>query len=105
MGGVAVGPQRGMLRRLDLAFKSFFKRVKAGKTPGFPRFKPLSRCVTIDATIVGSRMIRKQGSRCVIRIKGFPRIECSPSGGARRPSLEVPAAHPLRQAMGSVDGL
>jgi len=89
MGGVAVGPQRGMLRRLDLAFKSFFKREKAGKAPGFPRFKPLSRCVTIDATIVGSRMIRKQGSRCVIRIKGFPRIECFPS-------RELPDGHRLK---------
>lgn len=31
------------LRRLDLAFQSFFRRVKAGQTPGFPRFKALSR--------------------------------------------------------------
>jgi putative transposase len=28
-----------MLRRLDKAFKAFFRRVKAGETPGFPRFK------------------------------------------------------------------
>jgi putative transposase len=27
------------LRRLDLAFQAFFRRVKAGQTPGFPRFK------------------------------------------------------------------
>lgn len=27
------------LRRLDLAFAAFFRRVKAGQTPGFPRFK------------------------------------------------------------------
>lgn len=26
------------LRRLDLAFQGFFRRVRAGKTPGFPRF-------------------------------------------------------------------
>ena len=25
------------LRRLDLAFAAFFRRVKAGQTPGFPR--------------------------------------------------------------------
>ncbi len=31
------------LRRLDLAFQSFFRRVKAGQTPGFPRFKALRR--------------------------------------------------------------
>lgn len=31
------------LKRLDLAFKHFFRRVKAGEEPGFPRFKPKSR--------------------------------------------------------------
>ncbi|WP_038167528.1 RNA-guided endonuclease TnpB family protein [Thiomonas sp. FB-Cd] len=31
------------LRRLDLAFQSFFRRVKAGQTPGFRRFKAAKR--------------------------------------------------------------
>ena len=31
------------LKRLHLAFQHFFRRVKNGETPGFPRFKPLSR--------------------------------------------------------------
>ena len=31
------------LRRLDLAFQAFFRRVKAGQSPGFPRFKAASR--------------------------------------------------------------
>src|SRR5690606_21338003 len=31
------------LKRLDLAFQHFFRRVKKGETPGFPRFKPLHR--------------------------------------------------------------
>ncbi len=31
------------LRRLDRAFQSFFRRVKAGQTPGFPRFKSAKR--------------------------------------------------------------
>lgn len=29
--------------RLDLAFKSFFRRVKAGEKPGYPRFKSFDR--------------------------------------------------------------
>jgi len=32
-------PLRGSLRRLDEAMAAFFRRVKAGETPGFPRFK------------------------------------------------------------------
>jgi putative transposase len=31
------------LKRLDRAFGAFFRRVKAGQTPGFPRFKSLGR--------------------------------------------------------------
>jgi putative transposase len=31
--------QQATLRRLDKAFAAFFRRVKAGRTPGFPRFK------------------------------------------------------------------
>ena len=30
-------------KRLDKAYKAFFSRVKAGKTPGFPRFKSYDR--------------------------------------------------------------
>jgi putative transposase len=31
------------LKRLNLAFQNFFRRVKTGDTPGFPRFKSLDR--------------------------------------------------------------
>jgi len=31
------------LRKLDLSFQAFFRRVKAGQTPGFPRFKAAAR--------------------------------------------------------------
>ena len=29
-----------VLNRLDLAFTAFFRRLKRGETPGYPRFKP-----------------------------------------------------------------
>ena len=31
------------LKRLDLAYQAFFRRVKLGEKPGFPRFKPIQR--------------------------------------------------------------
>ena len=40
--------QRGTLNRLDKAFKSFFRRVKAGQKPGFPRFKGQGRFNTLE---------------------------------------------------------
>ncbi|MET9954930.1 transposase [Streptomyces sp. NPDC006339] len=35
--------QQATLRRLDKAFTAFFRRVKAGQTPGYPRFKGIGR--------------------------------------------------------------
>lgn len=36
------------LRRLDKAFQGFFRRVKAGDKPGYPRFKGRGRWISID---------------------------------------------------------
>ena len=40
LGEIAVGPARGMLKRLDEAFRSFFRRVKAGQAPGVSALPP-----------------------------------------------------------------
>ncbi|PZG08110.1 RNA-guided endonuclease InsQ/TnpB family protein [Nonomuraea aridisoli] len=40
--------QQATLRRLDKAFAAFFARVKAGRTPGFPRFKGRGRFGTVE---------------------------------------------------------
>lgn len=41
--GLNAQSEQVTLKRLDLAFQHFFRRVKKGETPGFPRFKPLHR--------------------------------------------------------------
>jgi putative transposase len=38
------------LKRLDRAFAAFFRRVKAGETPGYPRFKGRHRFDTVEYT-------------------------------------------------------
>ncbi|HEY7545146.1 MAG TPA: transposase, partial [Blastocatellia bacterium] len=35
--------QQDALERLDLAFDAFFRRLRNGETPGFPRFKSKER--------------------------------------------------------------
>ncbi|CUU56703.1 putative transposase [Parafrankia irregularis] len=40
--------QQATLRRLDRAFTAFFRRVKAGETPGYPRFKGAGWFDTVD---------------------------------------------------------
>jgi putative transposase len=39
------------LKRLDRAFQSFFRRIKSGDKPGYPRFKGKDRFDSIDFTI------------------------------------------------------
>ncbi|MEO3793430.1 transposase [Nonomuraea sp. B10E15] len=40
--------QQATLRRLDKAFRAFFDRVRAGRAPGFPRFKGRGRFDTVE---------------------------------------------------------
>jgi len=49
-----------MLRRLDKAFAAFFKRMKAGETPGFPRFKGYKRFRSVEY---------RYGDGCKLRYK------------------------------------
>jgi putative transposase len=43
LASVNAQSQQNTLKRLDRAYQAFFRRVKAGETPGFPRFKSLQR--------------------------------------------------------------
>ena len=40
--------QQATLRRLDKAFQALFRRVKAGQTPGYPRFRGVGRFDTVE---------------------------------------------------------
>ncbi|MDQ0955322.1 putative transposase [Streptomyces phaeochromogenes] len=40
--------QQATLRRLDKAFQAFFRRAKAGDTPGYPRFRGVNWFDTVD---------------------------------------------------------
>lgn len=40
--------ERSALYRVDIAFKAFFRRIKNGKAPGFPRFKSIDRYNSFD---------------------------------------------------------
>ena len=62
------------LKRLDDAFQAFFRRVKAGEKPGFPRFKPRSRFRTLELYAGADRFLHRNaaGNRATIHIKGLP---------------------------------
>ncbi len=52
---IAVDIQREPLRRLDRAFKAFFRRCKAGQKPGFPRYRARAR---YDSFLFGAPKIQ-----------------------------------------------
>lgn len=69
---VAVFPaavQRDPLRRVDLAFKGFFRRCKAGENPGYPRFKAKSQ---YDSFSVDAQNFRLFGDTInIVKLGGF----------------------------------
>ena len=112
--------QRDPLRRVDHAFKSFFRRCKAGQFPGFPRFRSQDRYAsfTVDAQnfyIEGDRIVIVKlggfGFRTRCRIKGQPRSVCISRRGSRWQAIvaceigAAPKKRPVSNAVGIDVGL
>lgn len=61
--GMSRSAQQYALRRLDLAFRGFFQRLKRGQTPGFPRFKGAERWDTLSCQSGKGSKLREEISR------------------------------------------
>ena len=61
--------QRSVIKRLDRAFPSFFRRHAAGQTAGFPRFRSRNRAVR--SFEVPAPKIHRQGRWNTVRVKGI----------------------------------
>ena len=88
-GAVSSQIGRGVLVRLDRARQSFFRRMRAGETPGYPRFKSSRRWRTIELAEVSPAMVKTNGKHYMVRIKGLPTIRL-------RRSRELPEAKQLK---------
>ena len=65
---------RGVLRRIDRSFKDFFRRVKQGEIPGYPRFQSKDRYSTIELNEVFPYMLKQGQVNSFIKIKGLPNL-------------------------------
>ncbi|MXX99455.1 MAG: IS200/IS605 family element transposase accessory protein TnpB [Chloroflexi bacterium] len=65
---------RGVLCRADRAKRSFYRRVKKGEKPGYPRFKPLNRYRTMQLEQADAGMIKTDRNGYRVLIKGLPVI-------------------------------
>lgn len=61
------------MRRLDRAFQAFFRRVKVGEKPGYPRFKNRDRCNIFTYPSVGDGA-RIMGNKLRLQHVGLVRI-------------------------------
>ena len=73
-GAISIQVGRGVLVRLDRARQSFFRHVRNGETPGFPRFKSSARWNTIEIAEPSRAMVRRVGDRHAIKVKGLPTL-------------------------------
>ena len=80
-GAVDRRVQRGVLRRLDRAYQAFFRRVKAGESPGFPRFQSWQRyrTIEIEAPTAAMLKVRADGLKAWVKVKGLPIVIVRPS--------------------------
>ena len=65
---------QNILRQLDKAFQAFFRRIKQGDTPGFPRFKSKNRFHSITFPAYGDGIKIKNG-KLYIQNVGHIRIK------------------------------
>jgi putative transposase len=69
--------QQDALEKLDEAFKAFFRRVKKGETPGFPRFKGRARYHTFSQQIEKVRACPLKGDKLTVPGIGSCRVRLS----------------------------
>lgn len=55
------GSAQATIYRLDKAFKAFFRRVKSGAKPGYPRFKAVGRFLSVEFPSYGNGVRIKDG--------------------------------------------
>jgi len=59
-----------VLHRLDLAFAAFFRRLKRGETPGFPRFKGRARWDQLEFPH-GDRALKFNAAQTKVKVPGI----------------------------------
>ena len=80
---------RGVLRRLDRARRAFFRRVRAGEKPGYPKFRASRRWKTVEIAEPTAAMVTNRCGKWVVRVKGLPVLVI-------RPNRELPDSSTIR---------
>jgi len=82
---------RGTLKRLDHAYGAFYRRVRLGETPGFPRFKSAGRFESLQWFNASGWKVKAENQR--LYLKGIGEIKTN----YHRPRLGEPKAITVRR--------
>ncbi len=63
------------MRRLDRSFQAFFRRLKQGKTPGYPRFKSKSRLDSIEFPAYGDGIKLTSSGKLRVQHAGLVKVK------------------------------
>jgi putative transposase len=66
---------RGTLKRLDEAFEGFFRRVQAGATPGYPRFRSRTRFDSLSWPDVSGWKLHAEQKRLYLQGVGHVKVK------------------------------
>lgn len=72
VGEVNANALENVLKRVDLAFKGFFQRVKRGAKPGYPRFRSASRYDSLTFRQIGNAL---RGNKLRLSRMGSVRVK------------------------------
>ena len=74
---VAVQVARGVIKQLDHSYSGFFRRVKAGESPGYPKFRKYRdyNCISLGDVKSGNFRVSKSGGFGYVVIKGLPIVK------------------------------
>ena len=78
-----------VLRRVDKAFRAFFRRVKAGRKPGFPRFKSARRFDSYTFPAYGDGCRLRDNGRLYVQGVGEIKVKLHRPVGGRVKTLTV----------------
>ncbi|MYH57565.1 MAG: transposase [Boseongicola sp. SB0675_bin_26] len=77
LAGYSCSAGQQVLRRRDRSFKGFFRRLKAGRTPGFPRFRGADLRVG-DGLVCRDRRLRLVGIPGLARVRWHRELPTKP---------------------------
>ena len=77
------------MRRLDRAFQAFFRRAKAGETPGYPRFKSRDRFDSFTYASLGDGALKLTGNKIRLQHIGVIRVNLHRPWGGRIKTVTI----------------